>query len=43
MRKHRIVGLLVMQKDLADPASFLGINMDKHSHIKKVILLCLLT
>ena len=37
MRKCRIVGFLVTQKDLVDPASFLGVHMDQYS-TRKVIL-----
>ena len=37
-RKCRIVGFLVTQKDLVDPASFLGVHMDRHSNGRKVIL-----
>ena len=36
MRKCRIVGFLVTQKDLVDPASFLGVHMDGHSIGRKV-------
>ena len=36
-RKCRIVGFLVTQKDLADPATFLGVRMCEYS-TRKVIL-----
>ena len=35
-RKCRIVGFLVTQKDLMDPASFLGVHMDGQSNGKRV-------
>ena len=35
-RKCRIVGFLVIQKNLMDPASFLGVHMDRHSNGRKV-------
>ena len=35
-RKYRIVGFLVTQKDLMDPASFLGVCMDGHSNGRRV-------
>ena len=35
-RKYRIVGFLVTQKDLMDPASFLGVHMDGQSNGRKV-------
>ena len=35
-RKYRIVGFLVTQKDLMDPASFLGVHMDGHSNGRRV-------
>ena len=38
IRKCRIVGFLVTQKDLMDPTSFLGVHMDRHSNGRKVIL-----
>ena len=37
MRKCRIVGFLVTQKDLVNPVSFLGVHMNKYS-TRKVIL-----
>ena len=36
IRKYRIVGFLVTQKDLMDPASFLGVHMDGQSNGKMV-------
>ena len=36
IRKYRIVGFLVTQKDLMDPASFLGVHMDGRSNGKMV-------
>ena len=35
-RKHRVVGFLVTQKDLEDPASYLGVRMHEYSK-RKVI------
>ena len=35
-RKYRIVGFLVTQKNLMDPASFLGVHMDRQSNGRKV-------
>ena len=37
MRKCRIVGFIVTQKDLVNPASFLGVHMNKYL-TRKVIL-----
>ena len=37
-RKYRIVGFLVTQKDLMDPASFLGVYMDGQSNGRKVCM-----
>ena len=36
-KKQRVVGLLVTQKDLVDPASFLGVHMDEQPS-RRVIL-----
>ena len=33
-RKHRIVGFLVTQKDLVDPATFLGVRMYEYANKK---------
>ena len=39
-RKHKIVGLLVTQKDLLDPESFLGVRMDEHSNRRVILFAC---
>ena len=37
MRKQWIVGFLVTQKDLVDPATYLGVSMYKYSVDRKVM------
>lgn len=39
-RKHKIVGFLATQKDLVDPASFLGVHMDERSSRRVILSAC---